>query len=147
MSRHYGDSSIWPCPFFVALISLAKHSPLFCLGLGARLLSELKDVYRQLAFAMCFWTIAHSLPPCSFEELRKHLEVEFEVRKRQCKDCGGSQICEHDRIKSYCKDCGGSQICEHDRQKSFEKLRIHLESQFEDGMSWENKGKKPDGII
>jgi hypothetical protein len=33
------------------------------LGLGARLLSELKDVYRQLAFAMCFWTIAHSLPP------------------------------------------------------------------------------------
>ena len=63
MSRHYGDSSIWPCPFFVALISLAKHSPLFCLGLGARLLSELKDVYRQLAFAMCFWTIAHSLPP------------------------------------------------------------------------------------
>ena len=39
-------------------------------------------------------------------------------RKSECKDCGGSQICEHNRIKSSCKDCDGSQICEHNRVKS-----------------------------
>jgi hypothetical protein len=25
--------------------------------------------------------------------------------KRRCKDCGGSQICEHGKDKRYCKDC------------------------------------------
>jgi len=45
-----------------------------------------------------------------------------------CKDCGGSGLCEnqrvrsqckkcsgcpHKRVKSLCKDCGGSGICEH----------------------------------
>ena len=35
-----------------------------------------------------------------------------------CKDCGGSQICIHERQKSKCKDCGGSSICSHGREKS-----------------------------
>jgi hypothetical protein len=37
--------------------------------------------------------------------------------KSQCRECGGSQICEHNRIKSSCKECGGSQICEHGKRK------------------------------
>ena len=36
----------------------------------------------------------------------------------QCKDCGGSGICQHGRERSQCKDCGGSSICEHGRRKS-----------------------------
>ena len=38
--------------------------------------------------------------------------------RSECKDCGGSQICEHNKRRSQCKDCGGSQICEHNRIKS-----------------------------
>jgi hypothetical protein len=37
--------------------------------------------------------------------------------RRQCIDCGGSQICPHRRQKSKCIDCGGSQICPHRRRK------------------------------
>jgi hypothetical protein len=43
---------------------------------------------------------------------------EHQRQKSKCKECGGSQICEHQRRKSLCKECGGSQICEHQRQKS-----------------------------
>ena len=35
-----------------------------------------------------------------------------------CKECGGSQICEHGRQRSTCKECGGSSICEHGRRRS-----------------------------
>jgi hypothetical protein len=35
-----------------------------------------------------------------------------------CKECGGSQICEHGRIRSMCKECGGSQICEHGHRRN-----------------------------
>jgi hypothetical protein len=38
-------------------------------------------------------------------------------QRRQCKECGGSQICEHGRQRSTCKECGGSSICEHGRQR------------------------------
>jgi len=38
-------------------------------------------------------------------------------RRTQCKECGGSSICEHGRQRSQCKECGGSQICAHGRQK------------------------------
>lgn len=31
--------------------------------------------------------------------------------------------CEHDKIKSYCKDCGGSQICPHNRENSRCKIK------------------------
>ena len=36
----------------------------------------------------------------------------------QLKDCDGSGICEHQRIRSTCKDCGGSGICEHQRRRN-----------------------------
>lgn len=35
----------------------------------------------------------------------------------RCRECGGSDFCQHDRRKGQCKECGGSQICEHNRQK------------------------------
>ena len=35
-----------------------------------------------------------------------------------CKECGGSQICEHGRRRPQCKECGGSSICEHGRRRS-----------------------------
>jgi hypothetical protein len=38
-------------------------------------------------------------------------------RLSRSKDCGGSGICEHGRLKRQCKDCGGSGICEHGRVK------------------------------
>ena len=38
------------------------------------------------------------------------------VALRFCKECGGSQICEHGRRRSVCKECGGSQMCEHGRR-------------------------------
>jgi hypothetical protein len=39
-------------------------------------------------------------------------------RKRQCKRCGGSDICAHGRQKYSCKDCGGSSTCTDGRNKS-----------------------------
>ena len=36
-------------------------------------------------------------------------------KRKQCKECSGSGICEHGRRRNYCKECGGSQICEHGR--------------------------------
>ena len=35
----------------------------------------------------------------------------------RCRECGGSDFCQHDRRKGQCKECGGSQICVHNRQK------------------------------
>ena len=37
--------------------------------------------------------------------------------RKQCKECGGSQICEHGRRRSRCKECGGALICENGRQR------------------------------
>ena len=40
--------------------------------------------------------------------------------KYKCLPCGGSQICEHNRIRWYCKaECGAKGICEHHRQKEY----------------------------
>ena len=38
--------------------------------------------------------------------------------RSKCKECGGSGICEHGRVRSQCKECGGSGICEHGRVRS-----------------------------
>ena len=39
---------------------------------------------------------------------------QYSQRQRcQCKECGGSQICEHGRRRSTWQECGGSQICAH----------------------------------
>ena len=40
-----------------------------------------------------------------------------DARRGFCKECGGSQICEHGKQQSYCNECGGSEICEHGRQR------------------------------
>ena len=50
---------------------------------------------------------------CGGSGLCEHQRV-----KRQCKDCGGSGVCEHQRSRSQCKDCGGSGFCEHQRSRS-----------------------------
>ena len=33
-------------------------------------------------------------------------------KSSRCKDCGCSEICEHQRQRSRCKACGGRSICE-----------------------------------
>ena len=38
--------------------------------------------------------------------------------KNNCKECGGSSICEHRQRRSRCKECGGVGICEHGRQRN-----------------------------
>jgi len=35
-----------------------------------------------------------------------------------CKECGGSGICEHHRLRHACKECGGASICEHGKLRS-----------------------------
>ena len=42
---------------------------------------------------------------------------EHNLRRRRCKQCGGSRICEHNRERRRCKQCGGSGICEHNRER------------------------------
>ena len=35
--------------------------------------------------------------------------------------CGGSNFCEHGRLRSTCKECGGGGICEHERHRGYRK--------------------------
>ena len=37
----------------------------------------------------------------------------------KCKECGGSQICEHGKDKRECKECGGSSFCAHGKKRRF----------------------------
>jgi len=39
--------------------------------------------------------------------------------KRMCKECGGSSICKHGNIKYHCKECCGSSICKHGKVKYY----------------------------
>ena len=95
-----------------------------------------------------------------------------------CKECGGIGICEHNKRRSRCQECDptghvasivGSRIStalKHNKEMhsmeylgcTIEELRQHIESQFKEGMSWNNYGKwhidhiipikyKQDGII
>lgn len=89
-------------------------------------------------------------------------------RRSICKECDGSQICEHGRERQTCKNCDphnyfaqimrsnvrnglrrqGRKKRRHTKDYigcSFQQLKKHLESQFEEGMSWDNMGTKPDG--
>jgi len=85
-------------------------------------------------------------------------------RMNECKDCGGSQICEHNRIRKTCKMChpsghlalllrsrvrrslkNYSKIRDKKRTLEYvgctiETLRTHIETQFTEGMNWENQG-------
>ena len=42
----------------------------------------------------------------------------YHRERSQCKECGGSSICQHLRRMSTCKECGGGSICQHLRQRS-----------------------------
>jgi len=35
-----------------------------------------------------------------------------------CRDCGGSQFCDHNRRKCLCRECGGVSICEHNKERT-----------------------------
>jgi len=81
--------------------------------------------------------------------------------KHNCKDCGGSNICEHNRIKTACKECDPighlSHIVRNSVNKSLkdnkelsskdylgcniEELKMHIENQFHEGMTWDNYGE------
>ena len=43
---------------------------------------------------------------------------EHNRRRSRCKQCGGSGICEHNRERNKCKQCGGASICEHNRERN-----------------------------
>ena len=47
-----------------------------------------------------------------------HQSASTVVRRSQCKECGGQDICEHGRRRYRCKECGGASICEHGRRRS-----------------------------
>ena len=94
----------------------------------------------------------------------KYLRCEHGRRRSRCEDCGGSSICEHGRLRKQCKMCDPhghiknlisnrirDAIINHGGLKNKRTLellgcsvadaRIHIESQFSDGMSWENIGE------
>ena len=35
--------------------------------------------------------------------------------RHRCRDCGGTSVCEHGRVRAECCDCGGTSVCEHGR--------------------------------
>ena len=39
-------------------------------------------------------------------------------QKRQCMECGGASVCQHNRERSKCKECGGEGICQPNRRRS-----------------------------
>ncbi len=45
-------------------------------------------------------------------------KCEHNIKRGQCKECGGSQICVHNKIRKTCRECGGSQICAHNKHKT-----------------------------
>ena len=49
---------------------------------------------------------------CGGGEICEHQRI-----RGSCKDCRGSRICEHNKNKTYCRECGGSAYCEHNLEK------------------------------
>ena len=91
---------------------------------------------------------------------------EHKRRRSRCKECEGGSICEHKKRKSICKTCdpngyltsimrsrvrGALKRFSPTNPKNkrtmeyvgcdIDTLRTHLESQFTEGMSWENQGE------
>ena len=82
-------------------------------------------------------------------------------QKQQCKECGGSAVCIHNRIKSTCKECDPvghlrgvvssnvrnalkSKKSQHSIEYlgcTIDEFKEHIESQFEEGMNWDNYGE------
>ena len=46
-------------------------------------------------------------------------KCEHGKRKTYCKDCGGSGICHHNRVKYSCKECRGVSICQHGTRRNY----------------------------
>ena len=85
---------------------------------------------------------------------------QHERQRSKCKECGGSQICQHQKLRSICKYCNPkghlaqvfrsrvTKALRGDKELSSQDylgcdiatFRAHLESQFKDGMSWDNYG-------
>jgi hypothetical protein len=42
------------------------------------------------------------------------LKIELSIYLGECKECGGSQICEHNKRKLYCKICDGKYLCQNE---------------------------------
>jgi hypothetical protein len=38
--------------------------------------------------------------------------------KQRCVDCGGSQVCKHNKRKDQCRECGGNGFCQHNKRKA-----------------------------
>ena len=103
----------------------------------------------------------HGRSKCSCKECGGSQICEHDKQRHLCKECGGSQICEHNRRKYICKICdpGGhlksvvgsmTRRALHGDKKlrsleylccDIDKLKSHLESQFVDGMTWDNYGE------
>ena len=66
----------------------------------------------HLATRVCVCEVFETFASLAGSELCEHNRI-----RTQCKDCGGPGICVHRRIKRQCKECGGSSICEHKRQR------------------------------
>ena len=50
----------------------------------------------------------------------KYEQCVHKNRKSRCVSCGGSETCEHKKVRSICiecKSCKGSRLCEHNKQK------------------------------
>jgi len=50
-------------------------------------------------------------PQCGGSQVCEHGR-----RRRECKQCGGAGICEHRKLRYLCPKCGGAGICEHGKQ-------------------------------
>ncbi|XP_057289476.1 uncharacterized protein LOC130612161 [Hydractinia symbiolongicarpus] len=55
---------------------------------------------------------------CRHEKVRAFAIWPHERQRSRCKECGGSQICHHQRVRSTCKEFKGGQICKHKRQRT-----------------------------
>jgi hypothetical protein len=85
---------------------------------------------------------------------------EHDRLRSTCKECDGGSICEHKRERSKCKECDPigylsslirSRTCQalkSNKNKrtmeyvgcTIEELKVHIEAQFEPGMTWANQG-------
>ena len=50
---------------------------------------------------------------CGGGEICQHQRI-----RSRCKECDGGAICQHNKIRSSCKECGGGSICEHNKTRS-----------------------------
>ena len=81
-------------------------------------LSARSAVVHQSASTVWLHKSASTVVANSARSAVGHQSASTVVRRSQCKECGGSQICEHGRVRKQCKECGGASICEHGRQRS-----------------------------